>query len=126
MILDAGVLIAVDRGERAAQAFLGASVEAGAALRTTAPVMAQAWRDGARQARLSKFLDTLEIHGFAPADAKVVGALLLMSGTSDVVNAHIVGIAVRLDDSIITTDASDFRSLTAHLGPNAPPVLHWQ
>ena len=125
MILDAGVLIAVDRGERAAQAFLSASAEAGAALRTTAPVVAQAWRDGARQARLSKLLDALEIHGFAPAEAKVVGALLLRSGASDVADAHIVGVAVRLEDSIITADASDFRALTTHLGPDAPPVLHW-
>lgn len=126
MILDAGVLIAIDRGERAAQVFLSASAEEGEALRTTAPVIAQVWRDGARQARLAKFLDAVEVRDFDLTDAKTVGALLLKSGTSDVVDAHVIAVAIRLDDAIITADTSDFRALTRHLGPTAPLVLHWQ
>ena len=125
MILDAGVLVAVDRGERAAQSFLTAALEASVVLRTSTPVVAQVWRDGSRQARLARFLDTLDVHDFTLVDARVVGGILLRSGTSDVVDAHIVALAVRLQDSIITADAADFLLLTSHLGNEAPQVHHW-
>ena len=79
----------------------------------------------ARQARLARFLDTLEVHDFTRVDARIVGGLLARSRTSDVVDAHLVALAVRLDDSIVTADALDFRSLTFHLGPHAPRVHPW-
>ena len=122
MILDAAVLVAVDRGEKAAQSFLTAALEEDAVLRTSAPVVAQVWRDGSRQARLAKFLDTLEIHDFTRVDARVAGAILLRSGTSDVVDAPIAALAVRLQDSIVTADATDLLQLTSHLGARAPQV----
>ncbi len=125
MILDAGVLVAVDRGERTAQSFLTAALKENAVLRTSAAVVAQVWRDGSRQARLARFLDTLEVHDFTLVDARMVGAMLLRSGTSDVVDAHIVALAVRLQDSIVTADALDFLSLTSHLGAAAPRVHRW-
>lgn len=125
MILDAALLIAVDRGERAAQSFLSATWEEGAVLHTTAPVVAQVWRDGSRQARLAKFLGTVEVHDFTLTDAPVVGDLLRRSQTSDVVDAHLVALALRLPDSILTADAPDFSALTSHFGPRAPHVHHW-
>ena len=125
MILDAGVLIAIDRGEYTAQSFLSAALQEGAALRTSAPVVAQVWRDGSQQARLAKFLGTVEVHDFTFADAPVVGGLLRRSQTSDVVDAHIVALALRLHDSILTADDSDFSALTSHLVPNAPQVHLW-
>lgn len=125
MILDAGLLVAVDRGERAAQSFLSASLEEGAVLRTTAPVVAQAWRDGSRQAKLARFLDAVEVHDFTLSDAKVVGALLRRSKTSDVVDAHVVALALRLQDSIITADSADFAVLASSLGARAPSVHRW-
>ena len=94
-------------------------------LRTSAPVVAQVWRDGSRQARLSRFLETVEAHDFTLVDARVVGGILLRSGTSDVVDAHMVALAVRLQDSIVTADGRDFLSLTSHLGDRAPRVHHW-
>ncbi|MDE0162755.1 MAG: PIN domain-containing protein [Acidimicrobiaceae bacterium] len=125
MILDAGVLVAVDRGEQAAQSFLAAALEESTVLHTSAPVVAQVWRDGSRQARLARFLGAVEVHDFTFVDARVVGGMLLRSGTSDVVDAHIVALAVRLRDSIVTADAADFLSLTSHLGIDAPRVHHW-
>ena len=94
-------------------------------LRTSAPVVAQVWRDGSRQARLVKLLDTLEVHDFTLVDARVVGGMLLRSETSDVVDAHIVALAVRLQDSVVTADATDLALLTSHLGASAPRVHHW-
>lgn len=94
-------------------------------LRTTAPFVAQVWRDGSCQARLAKFLATVEVHDFTLVDASVVGGLLRRSQTSDVVDAHIVALALRLDDSILTADTSDFSALTSHLGARAPHLHHW-
>ena len=125
MILDAGILIAIDRGEYTAHSFLSATLQEGAVLRTTAPVVAQVWRDGSRQARLAKFLTTVEVHDFTHTDAPVVGSLLNRSQTSDVVDAHIVALALRLHDTIVTADAPDFSALTSNLGPKAPHIHHW-
>ena len=61
MILDAGFLISVDRNERAAQAFLSAVQRQHIGLHKTDPVVAQVWRNGARQARLAKFFEALTI-----------------------------------------------------------------
>lgn len=60
MILDAGFLISVDRGEQAAHAFLTAASRSEQTLRTTQPVVAQVWRSGARQARLAALLNTID------------------------------------------------------------------
>ena len=125
MILDAGLLIAVDRGEVTARSFLAATLQEGAVLHTTAPVVAQVWRDGSRQARLAKFLATVEVHDFTLADAPIVGELLRRSQTSDVVDTHLMALALRLLDSILTTDTPDFSALTSHLGPRAPLIHHW-
>ena len=44
------VLVAVDRAELGAKNFIEAARQKGEPLRTTAPVVAQVWRDGSRQA----------------------------------------------------------------------------
>ncbi len=125
MILDAGPLVALDRGESAARSFLAAAVRADEVLHTTAPVLAQVWRDGARQARLARIARSLIVHPFAADDYTAVGHLLRRSGTGDVVNAHLAVLATRVGHSILTSDAGDFIALNAHLGPAAPEIHHW-
>ena len=66
------------------------------------------------------------MHDFTPVDARLVGGMLLRSGTSDVVDAHIVALALRLQDDIVTADAHDFVSPVSDLGARAPRVHHWQ
>lgn len=52
-MLDAGALIAIDRGDRRMLALLEAARDAGLPLSATAPTVGQAWRGGRRQARPS-------------------------------------------------------------------------
>ena len=104
MILDTGFLISVDRGEDAARSFL-ATARPSTPLHTTHPVVAQAWRNGSRQARLAALLKTLTVHPFD--DGTPVGRLLALSGGSDVVDAHLVVLAVRLGDDVLTGDYDD-------------------
>ena len=123
MILDAGFLISVDRGEYAARVFLNAAAESEAALHTTHPVLGQVWRNGTRQARLSKLLRTMTIHPLD--DGRSVGRLLAGSQTSDVVDAHLVMLAVRLGVGILTGDPSDLTTVSASLGQAAPAIHTW-
>lgn len=81
------------------------------------------WRNGARQERLSAFLKTVEVH---PLDnGRAVGLLLARSGTADVVNAHLVVLALRLRDSILTGDETDLNMLADSLPVNRPTVQLW-
>lgn len=123
MILDAGFLVSIDRSERTAHTFVTASSRSDRALHTTHPVVAQVWRHGARQARLSAFLKTVAIHPFD--DGRAVGRLLAHSGTSDVVDAHLVLAAARHGHDILTGDPDDLTTLTAALGAAAPTVHPW-
>jgi len=123
VILDAGFLISIDRSERSAHAFLAASDRSGTGLHTTHAVVAQVWRNGARQPRLSAFLKTITIHTFD--DGRPVGRLLAQTKNSDVVDAHLVICAVRLDHDILTGDPDDLITITSVLGPAAPTVHSW-
>ena len=123
MILDAGVLISVDRGDESARAFLTAAARSGARLHTTHPVVAQVWRDGSRQARLAAFLETVTVHPFD--DGRQVGRLLGLSQSSDVVDGHLVHLAFRLRDDILTGDPDDLAKLVAVLGSEGPRVYPW-
>ena len=123
MILDAGFLISVDRGERAAQEFLAAALVHKTPLTTTHPVVAQVWRNGARQARLARFLRSVVVVAFD--DGPEVGKLLARSGTSDVVDAHLVVVAVRRTEPILTGDVPDLESLAAALPGHHPNLMSW-
>ena len=123
MILDAGVLISVDRGDESARAFLTAVARSGTRLHTSHPVVAQVWRDGSRQARLAAFLKTVTVHSLD--DGPSVGRLLAVADSSDVVDGHLVHLALRLGDDILTGDPDDLTKLTAALGPAGPRVHRW-
>jgi predicted nucleic acid-binding protein len=123
LILDAGFLISVDRGERAAQEFLTAALIHETPLTTTHPVVAQVWRDGARQTRLARFLRSVVVVAFD--DGPEVGTLLARSGSSDVVDAHLVAVAVRRSEAILTGDVHDLESLTAALPEHRPHLFSW-
>ena len=123
LILDAGFLISVDRGERSAREFLTAALVHNTSLTTTHPVVAQVWRNGALQARLSRFLQSVVVVPFD--DGPEVGTLLARSGTSDVVDAHLVVVAVRRSEAILTGDTRDLESLTAALSERRPSILGW-
>ena len=123
LILDAGFLVSVDRAERAAQEFLAAALVHDTPLTTTHPVVAQVWRNGKRQARLARFLRSVVI--VALDDGSEVGNLLARSGTSDVVDAHLVVIAVRRSEPVLTGDVDDLKLLVDALPDRRPNILPW-
>lgn len=122
MILDAGVFVSVDRREPAAIPFVTRTDMDDIALHTSEAVIAQVWRNGARQARLAAFLRTVEIHPLD--DGRAVGRVLRDSGTSDVVDAHLGLLAEELDDDIVTGDVDDLRRVVTGLA-RPVAVLPW-
>ena len=112
MIVDAGPLIA--SGERVNSrlwALIKRAAERGEELHTTHPVLAQVWRDPVRQANLARAVRSFDVH--ALDESVTVGRRLAASGTSDVVDAHLVVVAERLGTFILTTDHKDMSELGA-------------
>lgn len=112
VVLDAGALIALERDDRRAAGLVELARRAEAPLVTSAPVVGQVWRDGARQARLARALEMIEVREVGIDDAKAAGALLGAAGASDVVDALVGQLAVP-GDQVLTSDPDDLAPLCA-------------
>ena len=121
LILDAGALIGIDRNDRRVATLIELGRRAGAELVTTAPVIAQAWRNGARQAQLARALPMVDTRAVGVDDAKAAGELLAASNTSDVVDALLAQLALP-GDQTLTSDQHDLATLLAASGINASIV----
>ena len=118
--LDTGALIALDRGDRRMIALLDRALVQRRKLRIPAGVVGQAWRDGATQVALARFLRTAEVE-IVPLDehlSRSCGELCGATGTSDVIDASVVILARERRDTIVTSDPDDLRQLD----PKAPIV----
>jgi PIN domain len=113
MTMDAGALIAVDRNERRVLVLLVRARETGSRVTVPASALAQAVRRPERQARLARLLrqPTTDVVPLDRVDATNVGRLLAASGTSDVVDAHVVICARRARQQAVTSDPDDLRAL---------------
>jgi predicted nucleic acid-binding protein len=115
--MDAGGLIALDRGDRRVLVLLARARETGATVTVPATALAQAIRRPDRQARLARFIrqpatDVIEL---GRVDATNVGRLLAGSGTADIADAHVVVCARRAGQPVVTSDPGDLRNLDPDL-----------
>lgn len=113
MTMDAGALIGVDRNDRRVLVLLARARETGSRVTVPASALAQAVRHPERQARLARLLrqPTTDVVPLDRVDATSVGRLLAASGTSDVVDAHVVICARRAGQQAVTSDPDDLRTL---------------
>jgi len=112
IVLDTGGLIGIARDDRRVAGLIELGRRAGANLVTVAPVVAQAWRGGARQARLARWLPMIEVRATDLAQAKAAGELLAASSTGDAVDALVALVAVP-GDQVLTSDPDDLKALVA-------------
>jgi hypothetical protein len=113
-ILDAGALVAAERGDRRAFTILKAAQERTTPMATSAGVVAQVWYDGSRQARLATVLRRCEVVDLTASSARLIGPLLRATSTSDVVDAH-VALLARPGDAVVTSDPRDLHRLLDQL-----------
>ena len=113
LVLDAGALVAVDRGDRPMMARLAVARQHGLELRSNAMVVAQVWRDRqGRQASLARLLCAVDVRAISHEDGRQAGVLLGQAGTTDPVDATVVLLA-RPGDRILTSDPDDLTRLAS-------------
>lgn len=113
IVLDAGALIALDRGDKRMIALLDRALAQGRVFRVPAGVVGQAWRDGRVQVTLARFLRGEEVE-IIPLDeqlARFCGELCAAANTSNIIDASAVILARERRDAIITSDPKDLRRL---------------
>lgn len=111
LVLDAGALIAVERGDRPTtltlvRAALGMIV-------VPAGVVGQVWRGGPRQARLARLLaaESVLVEPLTDDGARAAGVLCGRAGTRDVVDASVVLAARRHRARVLSSDRADLEAL---------------
>jgi hypothetical protein len=111
--LDAGALIALDRGDKRMIALLDQALAQRRNFRIPSGVVGQVWRDGRIQVTLGRFLRTDEVEVVALDEqlARSCGELCGAKGTSDVIDASVVILARERRDIIVTSDPDDLRRL---------------
>ena len=116
LVLDAGGLIAVERGDRDVVALIKRERLAGRAPVTHGGVVGQVWRGGGgRQALLARLLPAIEIEPLDDDLGRRAGVLLGAAKASDVVDAAVVLLAGN-DDEILTSDPEDLVALARAAG----------
>jgi hypothetical protein len=113
---DTGALTAADRGKRQIWARHQALLAAREVPTVPAPVVAQAWRGGGRQALLSRLLAGCEVELLDDQRARSVGTLAARASATDVVDACVVEGALRRHDLVITSDVSDLAAIAEAAG----------
>jgi hypothetical protein len=116
LVLDAGALIAVERGDRETFALIKQELLDRRVPLTHGGVVGQVWRGGAgRQAPLARLLPALEIASLDAALGQRAGVLLGRSRRPDVIDAALVLLAAD-GDILLTSDADDLAPLAAAAG----------
>lgn len=120
LTLDAGGLIALDRGDRKLLALLTRACENGDRITVPATALAQALRSPARQVRIVRLCrqSATDLVALDSRDAAAVGLLLAESRTADIVDAHVVICARRAKQVLVTSDRAD----VARLAPDVRTI----
>src|SRR5258706_14120960 len=98
---DTGALVAAERNDRQMWALHAGFLAEEIVPIVPAPVLAEAWRGGARQASLSRLLAMCEVEPMAEDQARRVGTLAGRGRHDDVVDVSVVEGAVRHRRSIV-------------------------
>jgi hypothetical protein len=112
---DTGALVAADRGELHMWRRHRALLEEQETPTVPAPVVAQGWRGGTRQARLAKLLKGCHIESLDDTQARAVGTIAARAQTTDIVDTTVVEGALRRGDLVISSDPGDLRSIAASI-----------
>ena len=116
VVLDAGALVAVERGDREMIALIKRERLEGRAPLSHGGVVGQVWRgESGRQAMLTRFLPGVDVRALDDDFGRQAGVLLGAAGGADVIDAAVVLLA-HDGDEIFTSDPEDLRELATVAG----------
>lgn len=108
---DTGALVAADRGERRMWARHRALLARRDVPTAPAPVVAQSWRGGSRQALLARLLVGCDVEPLDDEQARAVGALASRARVTDIVDVTVVEGALRRHDLVVSSDPDDLQAI---------------
>ncbi|MBN9609451.1 MAG: hypothetical protein BGO26_07265 [Actinobacteria bacterium 69-20] len=113
LVLDAGALIAIDRGDRRTAALIEVAHRDRRDIVVPAAVVGQAWRDGSRQVLLARLLGSrdVQIEPLTDTVARAAGVLCGRTSTSDVIDASVVISARHHRAAVLSSDRDDLEFL---------------
>ena len=113
LVLDAGALIAVERGDRDTAAVIEVARQDHRTVVVPAGVVGQVWRGGGRQVRLARLLNARDVlvEPLSDAGARAAGVLCGTAGTTDVIDASVVLTARRHEATVVSSDRADLEVL---------------
>jgi hypothetical protein len=106
---DTGALVAAERNNRQMWALHAGYLTEEVIPTVPAPVLAEAWRGGSRQASLSRLLRMCDTEPMSEELARNVGVLAGKSGHDDIVDVSVVEGAVRRADAVVTSNMTHIR-----------------
>ena len=114
LTLDAGALIAAEKGSREFWLHWKDAKAEGTRVTVPAAVLAQVWRGNSPL--VARVLAGCVVEDLTETSAKDIGAALGRARRNDVVDASVVTGAVARGDAILTSDPEDIRHLLAAAG----------
>jgi hypothetical protein len=108
---DTGALIAADRAERRVWARHRALLALREVPTVPAPVVAQSWRGGGRQALLARLLAGCDVEALDDGQARAVGSLAARAAATDIVDACVVEGAIRRRDLVVSSDPDHLQAI---------------
>ncbi|OFW01455.1 MAG: hypothetical protein A3I61_14950 [Acidobacteria bacterium RIFCSPLOWO2_02_FULL_68_18] len=113
---DTGALVAAERNDRRMWALHAAFFTEEVVPVVPAPVLAEAWRGGSRQASLSRLLAMCDVEPLTETQARAVGMLAGKAGHDDIVDVAVVEGAARRRDAIVTSNERHIRRIANAAG----------
>jgi predicted nucleic acid-binding protein len=110
---DTGALVAAERNDRRMWALHAGFLAEEVFPVVPAPVLAEGWRGGARQASLSRLLAMCEVEPMSEEQARHVGVLAGRAAHDDVVDVTVVEGAIRREDAVVTSNEDHIREIAA-------------
>ena len=114
LTLDAGALIAAERGDRRFWALWERAILRDLEITVPANVIAQVYR-GARSAVVAKLLKACVVEVVDARLAMAVGVASVRAGVRDVVDVSVVVGAAARRDHIVTSDCEDLARIATHV-----------
>ncbi|MET0595171.1 MAG: PIN domain-containing protein [Polyangiaceae bacterium] len=109
--LDSGALIAFERSDRGVLVQLKEASRRGAELTVPAVVIAEAWRGGARSARIASLIEACVVELLDEALARLAGEAMGKVKGAGVVDAIVMASAAKRGDYVLTSDPGDLLRL---------------